>query len=90
MYHQYSCVVRGGKVICGGQDRGDDGQGIPTNDSMDAGQCKQTQPDNDCFEKCLNDEWAKPRPPYGIPFGTDCQEYDNDVNSRCRKKCGLK
>ncbi|MFY9316651.1 MAG: RHS repeat-associated core domain-containing protein [Burkholderiales bacterium] len=90
LYHQYSCIVRDGKVICGGQDRGDDGQGKPSEDSMDAGQCKPTQPDNDCFEKCLKDEWAKPRPSYGIPLGTDCQEYDDDVNSRCRKKCGLK
>ena len=89
-YHQYSCIVRNGKVECGGQDRGKDGKGKPSNDSMGAGQCKDTQPDNDCFEQCLRDEWAKPRPPYGIPFGTDCQEYDDDVNKRCRKKCKIK
>ena len=44
---------------------------------MGAGQCEETQPDNACFEQCLIDEWAKPRPKYGIPFGTDCQEYDD-------------
>lgn len=90
-YHQYSCVVdKNGKVECGGQDRGKDGAGKPSNDSIEAGQCKQTQPDNICFEQCLTNEWKKPRPKYGIPFGTDCQEYDHDVNTICRKKCGLK
>ena len=49
-----------------------------------------TQPDNDCLEQCLIDEWTKPRPKYGIPFGTDFQEYDDDVNARCRNRCKLK
>lgn len=35
-------------------------------------------------------EWNKPRPMYGIPFGTDCQEYDDKVNETCRKQCGGK
>jgi RHS repeat-associated protein len=90
LYHQYSCVVRDGKIICGGQDRGEDGKGKPSNDRMSAGQCELTQPDNDCFEECLLEEWEKERPDYGIPFGTDCQEYDDSVNKRCRKKCNLK
>jgi RHS repeat-associated protein len=94
LYHQYSCVVdKNGKVTCGGQDRGEGGEGKPSNDVLDppGGQCKQTQPDNDCFEQCLINEWAKPRPKYGIiPFGTDCQEYDDDVNTRCRKQCNIK
>jgi RHS repeat-associated protein len=93
LYHQYSCVVdKNGKVTCGGQDRGDDGKGKPSNDVINppGGQCKDTQPDNQCFEQCLIKEWAKPRPSYGIPFGTDCQEYDDDVNSRCRKQCNIK
>lgn len=90
LYHQYSCIVRNGVEICGGQDRGDNGNGKPSNDNMNAGQCEETQPDNDCFEKCLIDEWAKPRPKYGIPFGTDCQEYDDNVNKRCRKQCKIK
>ena len=93
LYHQYSCVVdKNGIVTCGGQDRGENGAGKPSNDVLDPpdGQCEETQPDNDCFEQCLIDEWAKPRPPYGIPFGTDCQEYDDDVNKRCRKQCKIK
>jgi RHS repeat-associated protein len=93
LYHQYSCVVdKNGKVTCGGQDRGDDGAGKPSNDVLNppSGQCKDTQPDNNCFEQCLISEWAKPRPKYGIPFGTDCQEYDDDVNTRCRTQCNIK
>ncbi|MDR1529992.1 MAG: RHS repeat-associated core domain-containing protein [Burkholderiales bacterium] len=94
LYHQYSCVVRDGKEICGGQDRSGKnplwGPGKPSDDSMDKGVCKEKQPDNDCFEQCMIDEWAKPRPPYGIPFGTDCQEYDNDTNAYCRKQCNIK
>ncbi len=91
--HQYSCVVRDGEIICGGQDHAGSplgSPGKPSNDSEGAGQCKETEPDNNCFEECLIDEWAKPRPRYGIPFGTDCQEYDDDVNQRCRKQCNKK
>jgi hypothetical protein len=49
-----------------------------------------SQPDNECFETCLKDEWKKKRPQYGIPFGKDCQNYDDDVNRHCRKQCRLK
>jgi RHS repeat-associated protein len=97
LYHQYSCTRNAnGKLICGGQ--GFEGAswwnspGKPTTPQTDyysADACRQTQGDNKCFEQCLIDEWKKPRPRYGIPFGTDCQEYDDDANSRCRKKCGL-
>ena len=93
-YHQYSCVVdKKGKVTCGGQDYAKSpiyGPGKPSEDSYNSGRCEETQPDNDCFEKCLVDEWAKPRPNYGIPVGADCQEYDDDVNQRCRKQCKIK
>jgi RHS repeat-associated protein len=92
-YHQYSCVVdANGQVTCGGQDRTGGGlssPGKPSNDKYDAQRCEPTF-DNECFDDCLKEEWKKPRPRYGIPFGTDCQEYDDDVNSRCRKKCRLK
>ena len=39
LYHQYSCIVRNGKEICGGQDRGENKARKPSNDSMRAGQC---------------------------------------------------
>lgn len=96
-YHQYSCTRDAkGKLVCGGQGFSESwwsSPGKPTTPETDyysADACKQTQGDNKCFEQCLIDEWKKPRPRYGVPFGTDCQEYDDDVNSRCRKKCGLK
>lgn len=100
-YHQYSCVIdSNGQVTCGGQDRTGEGLSIPgtpykgsagkaSNDKYDAQRCEPTF-DNKCFDDCLKDEWKKPRPRYGIPWGLDCQDYDDDVNSRCRKKCGLK
>ena len=90
-YHQYSCVVdKNGKETCGGQDHSGSalrGPGKPSEDTKKAGQCKEIEPDNECFEKCLIREWAKPRPTYGIPFGTDCQDYDDDVIKYCRKEC---
>jgi RHS repeat-associated protein len=93
MYHQYSCVVdANGQVTCGGQDYAGNplrGPGTPSKDKYDQQRCVPTV-DNQCFDDCLKKEWAKSRPKYGIPFGTDCQEYDDDVNSRCRKECGLK
>jgi len=93
LYHQYSCVVRDGRITCGGQDHTGSAlssPGKPSKDVFKEDRCELTQPDNDCFEGCLKEEWGKPRPRYGIPFGTDCQEYDDDVNQRCRKKCKLK
>lgn len=92
-YHQYSCVVdANGQVTCGGQDRSGSAlrsPGTPSKDKFDPQRCEPTV-DNKCFDDCLKKEWAKPRPTFGIPFGQDCQNYDNDVNSRCRKECGLK
>ncbi len=93
-YHQYSCVVDSkGNSSCGGQDRSGNpfwSPGKPSDDKFDPENCKQTQPDNECFETCLTDEWKKKRPRYGIPLAKDCQDYDDDVNKFCRKKCRLK
>jgi uncharacterized protein RhaS with RHS repeats len=93
-YHQYSCVVdTKGNVSCGGQDRSGSAwssPGKPSDDHLVPGSCTQSQPDNQCFEDCLKDEWKKRRPKYGIPFGRDCQDYDDDVNRQCRKQCRLK
>ncbi len=90
-YHQYSCVVdTKGKITCGGQDHQGSpisSPGKPSNDKLSAGLCEETQPDNNCFEQCMIVEWKKPRPRYGIPFGTDCQEYDDEVNQKCAKQC---
>jgi len=93
-YHQYSCVIDPvtGAVTCGGQDRGENGAGKPSVDILNppGGSCKETQPNNACFEICLKDEWRKPRPNYGIPIGIDCQDYDDAVNDKCKKQCNIK
>lgn len=93
MYHQYSCVIRNGHEVCHGQEPSgspiwSDGQ--PSSDTSAGGTCSVGQPDNDCFESCLMDEWYKPRPMYGIPFGKDCQNFDDDVNAICKKQCGIR
>lgn len=98
-HHQYSCVtLPNGTSICGGQ--GPSGNPIsspgkpttPDEDYLDKNSCKKTQDDNQCFEQCLQNEWSKPRPRYSVVpgMGTQCQQYDDDVNTTCRKKCGLK
>jgi RHS repeat-associated protein len=97
-YHQYSCTRDPtGKLVCGGQGMtgsnwwSSPGQPtLPTTDYYNTDACRVTQSDNQCFESCLIEDWGRPRPRYGIPFGTDCQEYDDDLNRRCRAKCGLK
>ncbi|WP_194793012.1 RHS repeat-associated core domain-containing protein, partial [Caenimonas koreensis] len=93
-YHQYSCVVgKDGKVTCGGQDHAESplrGPGKPSVDTLEGGQCKEVEPDNDGFEQCVLNEWKKPRPTYGIPFGTDCQEYDEAIIKQCRIKFAKK
>lgn len=93
-YHQYSCVVdEQGRITCGGQTGGDgtndwiNSPGKPSNDSFNPDQCDKVRDKNDCFEECLIKEWQKPRPRYGIPFGTDCQEYDDNVHFICTLKC---
>lgn len=92
--HQYSCIVdKNGIPTCGGQDRSGDWRsspGKPSDDSFNKGDCMQTQPDNNCFESCMSGEWKKERPRFGIPFGTDCQKYDDGANLLCRIRCNIR
>ena len=96
LYHEYLCVQRGGQTVCGGQDHSGSAiwpgsPGIPSNDSMERGKCEQIEPDNDCFEKCELKKFKEPRPWYAIgPWGTDCQEWHDDVVEQCRKECRKK
>ena len=93
LYHQYTCTLdSSGKMVCGGQDRRGSALGSPgkpSNDSYDSRYCEEELDDYSCYEQCLQDEWVKPRPKYGIPLGTDCQEYDDDINKKCRQRCGV-
>lgn len=100
--HWYSCVyVEGGKWECGGQTSSVGffgllgSEGAPTTSRTDRyveSACPLLADSNKCFEGCLQKEWKRPRPYYSVlPFvGTQCQTYDQDVNTRCRAECGLK
>ena len=88
-YHKYTCIDINGTMICRGQDRSGSALGSPSKESIDKyvpGKCRRRS-SNSCFEQYILDEWKKPRPWYGIPFGTDCQEYDDYINNRCWEKC---
>ena len=94
-YHQYLCIdSANGGYTCGGQDnRGQkwydpiSSPGIPSDDKYNPQTCEQQEPDNSCIEQCLLGKFAGPRPRYGIPFGTDCQEWSNGALKDCRKQC---
>lgn len=95
VYHQYSCIVRNGTIECAGQTPSGNpfwspGEPTdPTDDYFDPQRCEQTRDDNDCFEQCLRDEWATPRPRYGfLGPGTNCKEWDDNLNRKCAWKCG--
>jgi RHS repeat-associated protein len=104
LFHQYSCVVTPSGSTCGGQGfepghgkgiRPDwwDAPGKPTTPDKDyyhPNACKRTRHDDKCFEDCLIGEWKKDRPRYGMPFGTDCQNYDDGLNKMCDRICSAK
>ena len=94
LYHQYTCVEINGIMICDGMDRTGSpfwspGKGTYPNDKYVPGKCKRKK-SNLCFDVCMLEEWKKARPQYGIgpqAYPGDCQEYDDDLNKRCWKKC---
>jgi RHS repeat-associated protein len=94
--HSYSCVRVNAQWVCGGQStEGSIFRSLGAQSRRDyyvESACKAIVDSNSCFEECLHEEWDKPRPTYSIvPFvGTQCHQYDNDVNRRCRLKCGMK
>jgi RHS repeat-associated protein len=96
--HRYTCVtLADGRTICGGTTsagtnpfRSPGRPTTPLEDYYHPNACEPVEEDNQCFEECIQEEWNQPRPTYGLgPLGTDCQEYDDDIHSRCRAKCGL-
>lgn len=98
-HHQYLCVgTEKSGFSCGGQDqRGDkwydpiNGPGKSSQDSFSPATCKKVESENNCLENCLKGKFSSPRPRYGIPFGTDCQEWADDALDGCQKKCkGIK
>jgi hypothetical protein len=94
LYHQYLCINDGkDDYICGGQDRQGNffsSPGKSSNDEYDPQTCQQVEPDNNCIEQCLLKKFAGPRPHYGFPIGTDCQEWADDALKECKKQCKKK
>ena len=78
-------------TLCGGKWYDPiNGPGKPSNDSFNKDNCEQKEPDNNCIEQCMARKFAGPRPRYGIPFGTDCQEWSDDTLKDCQKQCKKK
>lgn len=98
--HGYSCVITpDGTQTCSSQTPTGSGLGSPgrpttaeDGDYYDANACKQSSKNNQCMDSCLLEQWSQPRPRYSIipGAGTMCTAYDSDVNSICRRRCGLK
>lgn len=76
-------------------------KGQPSKDSFPArlnGECKETMEDNDCFERCLKNEWGLARPNYNVipnqwlarslyTNSINCQDYDTSINRKCASQC---
>jgi RHS repeat-associated protein len=95
-FHRFLCVTDGkGGYVCGGQDRTESvlrSPGKPSSDTPPpnpAKACKGVD-SSDCVDKCVIEKIQNPqRPNYGIPFGTDCQEWASDIVTTCQKTCKL-
>jgi len=91
-HHQWLCVKGAdGKMTCGGQDqRGKEwydpirGEGRRSRDDFDENTCTMVEREDRELENCLLRKIEGPRPPYGIPFGTDCQEWSDQVLRECK------
>jgi RHS repeat-associated protein len=96
--HQYNCVtISDGSIKCDSTNansgwphtKGPGTPSDPQNDYYDPNACEEVDDDTDnCVEKCLQEQWEKPRPRYDIGMeGVDCQEYTHDTFFDCLKKC---
>ncbi len=94
-FHEYFCITTPeGDVECHGQTtpwRFPWGPGAPTeNDTLDPEKCDEIAPDDWCFENCLRERAAQPRPTYGLfGPGTNCQEWTGDAVLGCRQRCNI-
>lgn len=93
LYHQFLCVIEpDGTITCGGQDRsgGLFSPGKPSQDSWPSNYTDacDSADDRSCVDECVKNRILDPsRPYYGIPFGTDCQEWSSDVLESCQAEC---
>jgi len=78
-----------GQATCGGKDRTGSAWGSPGKPSNDKLILSvRADARQQVFDDCLEDEW-KNRDRNTESRLHDCQDYDDDVNSRCRKNAGL-
>jgi len=90
-YHQYLCVINGQTTVCGGQ-QSDNGKpyggGKPSNDHFDKNRCEEKD-NRPCIDQCVTEAIQNPsRPPCGLLGpGTNCQEWSNDVYTKCAQQC---
>jgi hypothetical protein len=94
VYHEYICIVVGGKEVCASQNppKGKRfGPGIDNfgRDKYYPHLCDKVRGDDKCFEDCLKkDHFDAPRP-YFFFLGpkTNCQEWTDNALKDCRSKC---
>ena len=96
-YHQFLCVIEpNGNTTCGGQDRTGNpfsSAGKPSEDyyPFNRPDLCEKRDDRECVDNCVQRRLRNPeRPRYGIPFGTDCQEWSDDVLIKCQNECKSK
>lgn len=100
--HEYACVEHpDGTIECGSQTATSGKGGYffpvpgrptrPDEDYYHPGSCDLVEDDgNSCVESCMAGGWAQPRPDYAVgPFGTDCQEYTDDLLNDCFEQCWI-
>lgn len=97
-YHEYYCVAEDGEwpPTCFGQcSEGDKpiGDGRPCEDTFCGRRCMEWK-SNECFEECLRDAGAGPRPQYCLVGGGEscinCQTWSRNTISECEQKCGVR
>jgi RHS repeat-associated protein len=95
LFHQFICVPdgKGGKT-CGGlgpSGKMFDSPGVIEfeNSSSPKSTCEKAVDDNQCVEKCIQDEFKKPPPNYSVDLsqGDNCQSWADRTVLICQAKC---
>lgn len=65
--------------------------GTDSHETYNPFQCTQVMGPNECYQKCMVDEFKKPRPDYSTAsgLGTNCFEWVDETLYKCAKQCGL-
>ena len=95
LFHQFVCVPDGkGGKICGGlgpSGKMFDSPGVIEfeNSSSPKAICEKAVDDNQCVEKCIQDEFKKPPPNYSVDLsqGDNCQVWAHRTVFMCQAQC---